>query len=114
MLRSVEQWAQLQERGEAVIWFSVNGFFWWPRTLFGIEQHLYAFHDQAELMRRMIQDLVEWQFKVFDEMARVCQPDFMSFAEDMSYNHGPMLSKEFFDEFMMPYYRQVSEDTLLN
>ena len=107
MLRSVEQWAQLQEKGEAVIWFSVNGFFWWPRTLFGIEHHLYAFYDQADLMRRMNQDLVEWQLKVFDEMAGVCRPDFMSFAEDMSYNHGSMLSREQFDEFLAPYYRQV-------
>ena len=32
----------------------------------------------------------------------------MTFAEDMSYNHGPMLSKALFDEFMLPYYRQVA------
>jgi uroporphyrinogen-III decarboxylase len=25
----------------------------------------------------------------------------------MSYNHGPMLSKALFDEFMLPYYRRV-------
>ena len=27
--------------------------------------------------------------------------------EDMSYNHGPMLSKALFDEFMAPYYRRI-------
>jgi len=32
----------------------------------------------------------------------------MTFAEDMSYNHGPMLSKTHFDEFMAPYYRQIT------
>jgi hypothetical protein len=31
----------------------------------------------------------------------------MSFAEDMSYNNGPMLSKEIFDEFLAPFYRAV-------
>jgi uroporphyrinogen-III decarboxylase len=31
----------------------------------------------------------------------------MTFAEDMSYNHGPMLSEELFDEFMLPYYNMV-------
>jgi len=31
----------------------------------------------------------------------------MSFAEDMSYNNGPMLSKETFDEFLAPYYKEV-------
>ena len=31
----------------------------------------------------------------------------MTFAEDMSYNHGPMLSKALFDEFLAPYYRRL-------
>ena len=34
-------------------------------------------------------------------------PDFMTFAEDMSYNNGPMLSEEMFDEFLLPYYRRT-------
>jgi uroporphyrinogen-III decarboxylase len=29
----------------------------------------------------------------------------MTFGEDMSYNNGPMLSEECFDEFMLPYYK---------
>jgi len=31
----------------------------------------------------------------------------MTIAEDMSYNHGPMISKRTFDEFVAPYYRQL-------
>ena len=31
----------------------------------------------------------------------------MTFAEDMSYNKGPMLSKEQFDEFIRPYYLKI-------
>ena len=31
----------------------------------------------------------------------------MSFAEDMSYNSGPMISKECFDQFLAPFYRKV-------
>jgi uroporphyrinogen-III decarboxylase len=31
----------------------------------------------------------------------------MTIAEDMSYNHGPMISKRMFDEFVAPYYRQL-------
>jgi uroporphyrinogen-III decarboxylase len=31
----------------------------------------------------------------------------MTFAEDMSYNNGPMLSAELFDEFLRPYYDKV-------
>jgi hypothetical protein len=52
-------------------------------------------------------DLAEWVLKAFDEVCSICTPDFMTFAEDMSYNHGPMLSRELFDEFLAPYYRRV-------
>jgi uroporphyrinogen decarboxylase-like protein len=101
------RWAELQGRGEAVLWFSMDGFFWFPRTLFGIEQHFYAFYDQPDLMHRMNDELSDWMLRAIDDICEVCTPDFMTFAEDMSYNHGPMLSQTLFDEFMLPYYRKV-------
>ncbi|MEE4312590.1 MAG: uroporphyrinogen decarboxylase family protein [candidate division KSB1 bacterium] len=100
-------WAEEQARGDIVIWFTVVGFFWFPRTLFGIEEHLYAFYDQPKLMHRMNEDLMQWILAIIDEISEFCAPDFMTFAEDMSYNHGPMISKDLYDEFMKPYYREV-------
>ncbi len=101
------QWAEEQRRGETALWFTVLGFFWHPRGLLGIEPHLYAFYDKPELMHRMNADLAEWIIMVIDRVCAVCTPDFMTFAEDMSYNHGSMLSKDLFDEFMLPYYKRV-------
>jgi len=106
--RRWEQWAQQQARGEVVLWGTVEGFFWFPRKLFGIERHLYAFYDQPDLMHRINADLTEWILSVLDDLRSVCTPDFITFAEDMSYNHGPMLSHDLFDEFMAPYYRRVA------
>jgi uroporphyrinogen-III decarboxylase len=74
----------------------------------GIERHLYAFYDQPELMHRLNADLAAWHVRVIDELCSVCTPDFMTFAEDLSYNHGPMLSRALFDEFLRPYYEQVT------
>lgn len=102
-----EAWAELQKRGEVVLWFTLEGFFWFPRMLLGIEAHLYALYDQPELIHRINSDLAEWMLKVIEEICSICPPDFMTFAEDMSYNNGPMLSKELFDEFMKPYYERV-------
>jgi uroporphyrinogen-III decarboxylase len=42
-----------------------------------------------------------------EEILKILKPDMVSFAEDMSYNHGPMISHEIFQEFMLPYYRQT-------
>ncbi len=99
--------AEQQARGEVIVWITLEGFFWWPRVLFGIEPHLFAFYDQPELMHRINTDLVAYQQRALAQFCEVCTPDFMTFAEDMSYNHGPMISKELFDEFMAPYYRAI-------
>jgi len=101
------QWAAQQARGEAVLWFTLEGAFWWPRTLFGIEPHMYAFYDHKDLMHQVIDDLATWELGVLDKILTYCTPDFMTFAEDLSYNHGPMLSKDLFDEFIAPFYRRM-------
>jgi hypothetical protein len=100
-------WAQQQRRGEAVIWITLEGFFWFPRTLLGIEPHLFAFYDQPELLHRINSDLADWQGKIIEQVCAVCAPDFMTFAEDLSYNNGPMLSRAQFREFLTPYYQRV-------
>ena len=101
------QWAAEQRRGDVVLWFTLDGFFWLPRVLFGIERHLYAFYDQPKLMHRINEENARWMIRLIDRLCEFCVPDFMTFAEDMSYNNGPMLSQELFDEFMAPYYRLV-------
>lgn len=106
------QWAEEQEQGDVVLWFTVDGFFWFARRLLGIERHLYAFYDQPELMHRINSDLADWIVMVIEQVCSICTPDFMTFGEDMSYNNGPMLSKELFDEFMRPYYDRVIPELL--
>lgn len=101
------QWAAEQRQGRTVLWFALDGFFWFPRKLLGIERHLYAFYDQPALIHRINHDLTAWMLRTIEQLAAVCTPDFMTFAEDMSYNKGPMLSRQLFDEFMRPYYDQV-------
>jgi hypothetical protein len=105
-----ELWRRRAEEhaaGEVIIWATVDGFFWWPRLLMGIERHLLAFYDQPDLMHRMNQHQVEYILRCLDDFCAICTPDFITIAEDMSYNHGPMISRELFNEFMAPYYRQV-------
>jgi hypothetical protein len=101
------RWAQEQERGEVICWVSLSGFFWWPRVLFGIEPHLLAFYDHRELMHRINDDQVKYMLRCVEQFCEVCTPDFMTFGEDMSYNHGPMIGKALFDEFLTPYYHRI-------
>ena len=97
----------IRESGKGIIWFTVSGFFWHPRDLFGIENHIYSFYDYPDLYKEMCYDLLQWQKKVIEFVGNNIQFDYMTFAEDMSYNHGPMISEEMFDEFMAPYYKEI-------
>ena len=103
---ALEAAARRQQDGD-VVWMTLDGFFWYPRKLMGIEEHLYAFYDKPELMRAMIEDLTAENLRIVEEITKIVTPDFMTFAEDMSYNLGPMLSEDCFDEFLLPGYRQV-------
>lgn len=62
-LNYLGHWAEDQKNGDAVLWFTLDGFFWFPRVLFGIENHFYAFYDQPNLMRRINSDLTEWMMR---------------------------------------------------
>ncbi len=106
-VRQLEEMARRQASGEAITWFTLTGFFWGPRVLFGIEPHLYAFYDEPELMHRMNRDILEYNLYLMERVFEVLTPDFMTFSEDMSYNNGPMISEQLFDEFMLPYYQKI-------
>jgi hypothetical protein len=95
------------EDGNTLHFLTVEGAFWYPRVLFGIENHLYSFYDYPELYLRICDELADWLVELFRYLLPKFRFDFMSFAEDMSYNNGPMLSKELFDGFLAPFYKKV-------
>ena len=106
----VEEFRKLKEghdRGDYPVWITLTGAFWFPRELFGIENHLFSFHDYPQLYHRIIDDLGNYQLRLLERVYEVLAPDFMTFAEDMSYNKGPMISEELFDTFLAPLYHKV-------
>lgn len=103
------EWRDQQARGEVVVWITLEGFFWFPRGLMGFERLFLAYYDQPDLVHRMNAGLLSHNLRVLEAVTRTCPPTFMTIAEDMSYNHGPMVSEAVFDEFLAPYYRPLIE-----
>ncbi len=95
------------DAGEIFLWMTVEGFFWWPRVLLGIEKHLYAFYDNAELMHMINRDQLEYNKRVIEIVCGLTKPDFMTVAEDMSYRSGSMIGRALFEEFMKPHYLEL-------
>jgi hypothetical protein len=106
-IESMRPWVRRQADGEAVVWITIEGYFWFPRTLMGFTKISLAFYDQPELIHRINQDLTDFNLQILDQVEKTCIPTFVTIAEDMSYNHGPMISETHFDEFIAPYYRQI-------
>jgi len=102
-------WAGRQAGGNAVVWITLEGFFWFPRTLMGFSKLMLAFYDQPELIHRINQDLLDFNLRLLEMIDGFCRPTFMTVAEDMSYNRGPMVSRAICDEFLSPYYRRLLE-----
>jgi hypothetical protein len=106
-IAAMAPWAERQRQGEAVVWCTLEGFFWFPRTLLGFTKLMLAFYRQSELLHAINRDLLEFNLRLLDLMFAVCVPTFMTIAEDMSYNHGPMISESMFEQFIAPYYWQL-------
>lgn len=106
-IEAMVPWAGRQARGEAVVWITLEGYFWFPRTLMGFTKISLALYDQPELVHRINEDLTAFNLRILDRVERACRPTFATIAEDMSYSHGPMISERHFDEFVAPYYRRI-------
>lgn len=95
------------DRGDYSIRLNIEGFFWVPRELIGIEAHLYAFYDEPELLH----DICSFMLGIYqDRLMQVIdliQPDVVYLMEDLSGKNGPMISPAAFDEFVGNYYRQL-------
>ncbi len=97
-----------QQAGDIVLWMTLDGPFWWPRILLGDQEMLLIYYDDPELMHRIIADMTAYHLRTVDEVMKIVRPDFMTWAEDFSYKHGPLISRATFDEFLAPYYRAVA------
>jgi hypothetical protein len=106
-IEGMKPWLERQNKGDAVVWITLEGYFWFPRTLMGFTKLMLAFYDQPELLHRMNQDLLDFNLHLLDQIAQIGHPIFMTVAEDMSYNNGPMISRALMDEFMTPYYEKM-------
>lgn len=108
-IESVKPLLPRYENGDFPVRIWLDGFFWYPRKLFGIEPHLFAFYDNPELMHEMNEDLTDFNIRAVNALYEIMTPDIIGIAEDMSYNHGPMLSHDLFAEFIAPYYTRLAK-----
>lgn len=95
------------DRGEYSVRLNIEGFFWVPRELMGIEPHLYAFYDKPELLHAINAYTLNVYADKLTKVIELIQPDVVYIMEDLSGKNGPMISGALFDEFIGAYYKQL-------
>lgn len=89
-----------------IITANLIGGYMYLRSLIGPEDLLYKFYDSPEL----IHDCMQTWLKLADAVTAKHQEHItieeIFFAEDICYNHGPLISPDMMNEFLIPYYQQ--------
>lgn len=77
------------------------------RWLLGVEGCLLAFYTMPDLVHDIMDHLTELYLTVFEEVVKAVRVDVIHIWEDMSAQHGPLISPKHWDEFMGPNYRRI-------
>ena len=83
------------------------GGYMYLRSLIGPERLFYAFYDMPDLIRDCMETWYELADAVIARHQEYVTLDELFFAEDICYNHGPLISPDMMREFLTPYYQQV-------
>ena len=84
------------------------GFFGFGRWMMGLNRLLMAFFRDKNLIHEMFGFWSDFITKMA-KRALELQVDYLGIWEDMAYRHGPMISPKTFKEFMVPYYKRVTD-----
>jgi len=83
------------------------GGYMYLRSLIGPESLLYAFYDMPEVVEDCMKTWLALAEAVIARHQEHVTLDEIFFAEDICYNHGPLISPEMMRRFLLPYYQQV-------
>jgi len=79
------------------------------RDLMGVEGSLYAFYDEPELVKDIMDYLTEFWICIYERICKDLQIDIIHIWEDMSGKQGSLISPKFIKEFMAPNYRKLRD-----
>jgi uroporphyrinogen decarboxylase len=68
---------------------------------------MYIFFDDPKLVHEIMTDWMDFYKQFIRMVCRDVVPDFIMIWEDMCYRSGPLISPEFYREFMSPYLKEV-------
>ena len=77
------------------------------RSLIGPTDLLYAFHDMPDVLLDCMASWLRLADAVIARHQQRVTLDVLYLAEDICYNHGPLISPDMMRRFLFPYYQQL-------
>ena len=96
----------LAARGMMISQGLIGGYMY-LRSLIGPGDLLFKFHDDPALIHNCMKTWYELADAVIASHQEHVTLDEIFFAEDICYNHGPLISPKMMREFLFPYYQQI-------
>lgn len=86
------------------------GGYMYLRSLIGPTEVLYMFYDAPDLIHDCMRVWLALADAVIARHQEYVTLDMVFLAEDICYNHGPLISPDLMREFLFPYYRQLLDN----
>jgi hypothetical protein len=111
-----ERYADLEERMKntraqaargMIIQQNLIGGYMYLRSLIGPANVLFAFYDMPDVIHDCMKAWFDLADTVIARHQEYVTIDEIYFAEDICYNHGPLISPDMMKEFLFPYYQQL-------
>jgi len=99
---------QLAEESGWPMWVYICGLFGTHRHLFGFEPLMYAYYEKPALLHEISRHWVYMWKSILGAISERHPPDLVYIWEDMCGKSGPIIGPRTFDEFMTPYYRELT------
>lgn len=109
---SEDKWQAFKESvkdREYPLGIGVGSLFGWIRDWMGFENVSYAIMDDPKWVKEMIDHLGMLIYTTIERAVKEVQMDFAAGWEDMCFNHGPILQPKYFEEWMCPNYKRISD-----
>ena len=90
-----------------VICANLVGGYMYLRSLIGPLELLYMFFDEPQLIHCCMETWLNLADAVYAEIQKDIVFDEVYIAEDICFNHGPLISFDMIREFLFPYYQQL-------
>jgi len=86
-----------------------QGYFGTLAHLMGYEELFISYYDNPDLLHDILKTFTDLWIAVYSEVLADIDVDLFHFWEDMSFGSGSMISKEHIREFMLPYYKKMTD-----